>query len=211
MVLRPVGDLPPSVYWVRRLLVVGALLLSVAVIWWLWPNGGDETSSTAAESSASPTVTETPTESVTAEPTETDSDKNEKKKSNKPECDDKDIEVTVSTDAETYAPEELPEITFTVENVSNDTCSRDVGQGANELQVTSGGSQVWSSDDCSPGGDEDLDNLKPGDRFVQTVTWARTASAEGCPTPEEPASAGAYQVIARNLDRISEPAAFDLE
>jgi hypothetical protein len=210
VVLRPVGDLPPSVYWVRRLLVVVALLIVVAVIWWRWPSGSDETSSTAAESSSSssPTVTATPTESSTPEPTETKTNKN---KSNKPECDDKDIEVTVATDAEVYPPEELPEITFTVENVSNSTCSRDVGQAANELQVTSGGSQVWSSDDCSPGGDEDLDNLKPGERFVQTVTWARTESAEGCPTPQEAVSAGAYQVIARNLDLISEPAAFELE
>jgi hypothetical protein len=102
-------------------------------------------------------------------------------------------------------------VTFTVENVSDETCSRDVGSDANELRVTSGGTQVWSSDDCSPGGDVELDNLKPGDQFVQTVTWARVQSSEGCPTPQEDAPTGTYQVIARNGDLLSEPAVFVLE
>jgi hypothetical protein len=119
--------------------------------------------------------------------------------------------VTVATDAETYAADQQPEITFEVENVSEDACSRDIGQAANELQVTSGGSQVWSSDDCNPGGAEELDNLKPGDRFVQTVTWARVQSSEGCPTPQDAAPVGTYQVIARNGDVLSEPTAFVLE
>jgi len=70
---------------------------------------------------------------------------------------------------------------------------------------------VWSSDDCNPGGEEELDDLKSGDRFVQTVTWARVQSSEGCPTPQDAASAGTYQVIARNGDVLSEPAAFVLE
>ena len=77
--------------------------------------------------------------------------------------------------------------------------------------MTSGGSQVWSSDDCNPGGDEDVEDLKPGDRFVQTVTWARVESSEGCPTPQDAASEGTYQVIARNGDLLSEPAVFVLE
>ncbi len=119
--------------------------------------------------------------------------------------------MTVETDSETYSPEQQPSITFTVENVWNDTCVRDIGQAANELQITSGGTQVWSSDDCNPGGEEDLDTLKPGDRFVQTVTWPRVQSSEGCPTPQEEASSGSYQVLARNGDVLSEPAAFTLQ
>ena len=42
-------------------------------------------------------------------------------------------------------------------------------------------------------------------------TWPRIESAEGCPTPEQDAAPGTYQVIARNGDVLSEPAVFSLE
>ena len=210
MALRPIGDLPPSVYWVRRLMLLGVIVVIVALVWWLWPNGDDGTESTAAEPTQSATVSETP--SATSSPSPTDTQTSQQTTSpTTPRCRDADIEVTVATSAETYPADAQPEITLTVENVSEEACSRDIGQAANELQVTSGGSQVWSSDDCNPGGEEDLDNLKPADRFVQTVTWARVQSSEGCPTPQDAAPAGTYQVIGRNGDVLSEPVAFDLE
>jgi hypothetical protein len=209
VVLRPVGDLPPGVYWVRRLVLLGALLVVVVLVWWRWPSGGDDTSATGGEPTPTPTVSSSP---LTSSPTPTASEtKKDTTKSNKPPCEDSAIEVKVSTDAETYAADVQPAITFSVENVSDKTCSRDIGQGANELQITSGGAQVWSSDDCNPGGEQAVDNLKPGDRFVQTVTWPRIESAEGCPTPQQDAPPGTYQVIARNGDVLSEPAAFTLE
>jgi hypothetical protein len=199
---------------VRRLIVLLAVLDAGVVVWWLWPSGGDDTSSSAGDSSATPTSSSSPTtSSPTASSPEpsTSKTKSDQTQPAKPVCDDSAIEVTVSTDAEIYASDEQPAITFSVENVSDKTCSRDIGQGANELQITSGGAQVWSSDDCNPGGEEAVDNLKPGDRFVQTVTWPRIESAEGCPTPQQDAPPGTYQVIARNGEVISEPAAFSLE
>lgn len=209
MALRPVGDQPPGVYWIRRGLVLGALLLLVAVVWWIWPNGGDGTEQATANPTPSPTasVTSSDTTSATPKPTRTKEPKDELLAP----CDDSAIEVTVASDAETYPASRQPSFTFAVENVSDEACSRDVGQAANELRVTSGGSQVWSSDDCNPGGDSDRTNLDPGDRFVQTVSWPRVQSAGGCPTPQEAASPGTYQVIARSLEILSEPAVFVLE
>ncbi len=209
MVLQPVGDQPPGVYWIRRGLLLVALLVVVAIVWWIWPSGGDDTEQLNANPTPSPTVSVTPSDtgSATPKPSKTKPTKAELL----PPCEDSAIDVTVSTDAETYAADRQPSFTFTLENVSKDGCSRDVGQAANELRVTSGGTQVWSSDDCSPGGDVDPKNLDPGDRFVQTVNWPKVQSAPGCPTPQEAASAGAYQVVARNLEKFSEPAVFTLE
>ena len=209
MVLRPVGDLPPSVYWVRRLVVLLVVVVGLALVWWVWPGGSDDASPSGADTSPTPT----PTVSITAstpEPSKTKTNQ-ESTKPAEPECDDEAITVTVSTNAESYSANQRPDLTFTVENVSDETCSRDVGADANELRVTSGGTQVWSSDDCSPGGEAQFDTLKPGDRFVQTVSWDRQQSSEGCPTPQEPAEAGTYQVVARNGDVLSEPAVFVLE
>jgi hypothetical protein len=207
VVLRPVGDQPPSVYWVRRGLMAVVVLVVVGLAWWLWPSGD----SPAQDTSAPATVSTSPSPTDSSSPTPTPSKTKKKEPKLKPACPDSAIEVTVSADAETYPAGQNPSFTFVVENVSDQTCSREVGQAANELKVTSGGAQVWSSDDCSPGGPGDPTNLAPADRFVQTVTWPRVKSAEGCPTPEESADPGSYQVVARNLEVLSEPAVFTLE
>lgn len=208
MVLRPVGDQPASVYWVRRGLVLLVVLLVVAVAWWLWPSG-DDAVPTTAEPTPTPTATTSPSSSETPTPEKTKTKK--PKPDLAPACADSDIDVTVSVDAETYPPDRRPSFTLAVENVSDETCSRDVGQAANELRVTSGGAQVWSSDDCNPGGAEDPVDLDPEERFVQTVSWERVPSSEGCPTGQSEVDAGTYQVVARNGDVLSEPAVFVLE
>jgi hypothetical protein len=209
VVLRPVGDQPPGVYWIRRGLVLAGLVVLVALVWWIWPSGGDETAPTSANPTPTPTASVTPSDTASSSP------KASKTKASKeellPPCADSAIEVTVVTDAETYPADRQPSFTLAVENVSGEACSRDVGQAANELRVTSGGTQVWSSDDCNPGGGADETNLDPRDRFVQTVSWPKVQSAEGCPTPQESAAVGTYQVVARNLDLLSEPAVFVLE
>lgn len=206
MVLRPVGDQPPSVYWVRRGLLAVVVVVVVAIVWWLWPSGADTTETTASD----PSPSASPTDTASASPTPSKT-KKKPKEDLEPACSDDAIEVTVSANAETYAADRNPSFTFAVENVSKNACSRDVGQLANELRVTSGGVVVWSSDDCNPGGAVDRSNLGPGDRFVQSVNWARVKSAEGCPTPEEAAGPGTYQVLARNGDLLSEPVAFELQ
>jgi hypothetical protein len=211
VVLRPVGPLPPGAYWFRRLLLVVVVVLLLAIAWWFLGRGSgaeDPAAATPTPSATSSSPTPTTTQSEKSKPTKT---KTKSTAAEAPECADKDIEVSVATDAEAYAPSELPTFTLTVENVSDETCSRDVGPAALELRVSSGGSRVWSSDDCNPGGDPRLKVLGPQDRFVQSVQWGRTLSQEGCPTPQESAEPGTYQVVARNQERFSDPAAFVLE
>jgi cytoskeletal protein RodZ len=211
VVLRPVGDLPPSVYWVRRLVVLAVLVLVVLVVWWLWPGGGDNTSPTGSDQPTSlPTASPTPTPTPTPSPTESRT-KQSSTPTDEPLCPDSAIEVTVRTNAKSYPANALPDITLSVTNVSDESCSRDVGQASNELQITSGGAQVWSSDDCSPGGGADFQTLAPGDSWAQTVTWPKVQSSEGCPSPAESVSAGTYQVLARNGELLSEPVAFTLQ
>ena len=158
-----------------------------------------------------PSPSVSPTDTASASPAPSKTKKKKPKVKLEPACADSAIDVTVATDTETYPADVDPAFTFTVENVSQKACSRDVGQAANELRVTSGGARVWSSDDCNPGGAAERSNLEPGDRFVQTVSWARVKSAEGCPTPEDAADPGTYQVVARNGEVTSEPVAFELQ
>jgi hypothetical protein len=214
VVLRPVGRLSPRVYWFRRLLV---LLVVVVVLWagyrWLGPSADPAVPDTAAATpTATPTVTAT---SPSPSPAETSAGPTESPTRTAtpgaPDCRDRDLSLTVSTDAESYAEGVQPEFTLTVANESEATCVRDLGQQALELRVSSGGVRIWSSDDCNPDGPSDPTRLRPGDPFVQSVSWSRLASQPGCPADEPAADPGQYQVIARNLDLLSEPAVFTLE
>ena len=203
--MRPVGPHSPGVYWFRRLLVLVVVLLVIALVWWLFfkDDGSEPAAPVAAPTTSSPTPSPTPTPTKTRTPKTTEPAA--------PLCEDDAIEVTVETDETSYPPDQEPTFTLAVKNTSAKACSRDVGQSALELRVSSGGQLVWSSDHCNPGGEERIQTLEPDDRFVQSVEWARATSAEGCPTPADSAEAGDYQVVARNLEIISEPAAFTLQ
>lgn len=213
MVLRPVGPLPPGAYWLRRLFLLLVVIVVVAFFWWLFHRGSGND---AGATDATPPVTESPsvTPTVTSTGTATSSPKATKTKSKSAKtapCADRDIKVTVATNSRSYAADELPSFTLTIENVGDSACSRDVGPQALELRVSSGGSKIWSSDDCNPSTVTRVKDFNPGDRFVQAVQWDRDLSEPGCPTPQKPAPAGDYQVLARDLEVFSEPAPFVLQ
>lgn len=213
MVLRPVGPLSPGVYWFRRLLV---LLLALAVAWlgWRWLGPGDDGGASAGPTptptvtSSTPSPTPTPTPTPTKKPSKTTGPTTSPAL---PTCANGDVTVAVSTDAETYPTGVEPRFTLSVTNESKQPCLRDLGPAALELRVSSGGARIWSSDDCSSNTGSEPTQLAPGTPFTETVSWARQSSQPGCPSGEPAADPGTYQVIARNLGLISDPAVFTLE
>lgn len=215
MVLRPVGPQSPGVYWFRRVLV---LLVVLAVGWLgyrlLWP-AGDGGGSAAPGTSPTPTVSVTgPTPTVSATPTRTAKPTKSATASTTPAlptCANSAVTVAVTTDAESYPAGVEPRFTLTVTNQSDQPCLRDLGSAALELRVSSGGARIWSSDDCNDNTGSKPTPLEPGTPFTQSVSWARQASQPGCPSGEPVADPGTYQVIARNLGVISDPAVFTLE
>jgi hypothetical protein len=210
VVIRPVGPAPPSVYWVRRLLVLVVVLALVALVWWLLSGSGNDAAPSGTTAPAETTsAVATPTPSTSPEPTKSKKQTTAAPKA--PPCDDADIEVVATTDLTAYPPNANPTFTLAVENTSDAACLRDIGQEALELRVSSGGAKIWSSDDCSPGGAVKETVLEPAEPFVQALTWGRQLSEAGCPTPLEPAPAGDYQLVGRNLDVLSEPDAFTLQ
>ncbi len=219
--LRPVGSLPPGVYWFRRLLVAAMVLVVLLAGWWLVggrggssptgasspgpssgssgsqsPHSSATSSSPAATQSATTTATSTPTHS--ASPTAT------------PLCATSAIHVLAETDLGAYAPTVEPRFTLQVTNAGTTPCRRDLGQSAVELVVMQGSTHIWSSDDCNPGGGSAIVTLRAGQTFSTTVVWSRQTSKPGCPAGLPKAAAGVYQLLARNLTLTSAPAAFTL-
>lgn len=213
--LRPVGPQPARVYWVRRLLVAVVVLGLVAVLWAWWggrSSGDDVVAEPNPSGSAAPTEPGSGSPTPSAEPSGTTTETGSPSTPASKECDDSEIAVTVRTDRPTYTPEQNPNFAIIVTNTGTRTCERNVGQDALELTVrTAKGDAVWSSDDCSPGGDPQVKALAPGEAVDEVVNWPRRTSKPGCPSPAGTAEAGQYQLTGRAGTASSTPVDFTLQ
>ncbi len=219
--MRPVGPLPARVYWVRRAIIAALALLVLLAASWVWgAASGDDpeevalpvTSSPAASpsDSASPAGSSSPSASNSPSPTASASPSPTASKSEAKVCADSVIAVTAKSDRTTYASGQNPKFTLTITNTSKKTCTRDVGQKANELFVKQGDTLIWSSDHCAPGGSAKVVSLPAGQSYVTGVAWSRTESSKGCPKNPDDAPPGTYALTGRNLTVVSKPQAFAL-
>lgn len=208
MISRPVGPLPPAVYWRRRVVLLLVVLAALFVLGRVFGGGaaaeqaadpppGTETdpfadlllSPSPTDRSAMPTVRASPSVSVlpSASPSRTVVTA----------CRPAAVQVTVRTDARSYASETRPKFMLEFGNVSRSACRYDVGPKALELIVNSGGDRIWSSDDCNSSTQSRIATLAPGKRRGVAVVWARDRSAPGCPDDRPNARPGTYVVTAR--------------
>ncbi len=206
--MHPNGPEPPSVYWVRRAAIAVVLLTVVVGAWWLFGavlgGGGDDTPvvdvSAAAEGVEDPLSPDaTPAAVEPAVPSEPVA------------CPDSVIQVNATTDASTYRVGSKPRLTLSITNTGDLACIRDVGPKANELEITSGGYHVWSSDDCNASNKSKETVLEPGQTVASSITWSGRLTQKGCPDGEgAKAKAGRYDVQGRNGKVKSDPTPFAL-
>jgi hypothetical protein len=211
--LHPVGPLPAGAYWFRRTVIaVVVLLLVVGGSLWFFGGGSSKTAGgTHPSSGTTPTGTPTPTPTSTPTPTVSHTPSATTTPTPITLCSDSVIKVVALTDATTYPAGSKPHLTVSVTNTGKVACKRDIGQGAMNLLITSGAARVWSSDDCSPGGQPAVNTLKAGQVFTSTVVWTRTISRVGCPTGQPAAAPGTYTLITKNLTIRSAPVTFVLK
>jgi len=202
--MHPSGPEPPSVYWVRRVAILVVLITVVVGIWWLFgaltgsstPTSTEATPAPTASTAVDPAAAATAAPVVPAEPVA---------------CPDSVIVVEATTDASTYRVGEKPKLTLTITNTGDVPCIRDVGPKANELEITSGGYHVWSSDDCNASGKSKEAVLEPGQKVASSITWTGRLTQKGCPDGEgAKAKAGRYDLEGRNGKVRSEQTPFAL-
>ncbi|ASF10429.1 hypothetical protein NBRGN_025_00030 [Nocardia brasiliensis NBRC 14402] len=222
--LEPNGPLPPEIYWRRRALAIGALVVALALVIWLVltvSRGGDspgDSKPVAAGSSTSvPSKTadpSTPKPSGSAEssaPPATSA----APASNEPaagQCPDQSLAIKISVDQPTYRVGEQPNFRMVITNISSTQCQRDMNSAQIQASVLSldGQRRFWTSSDCSPVDESNARNLKPGEQALFTVRWSGTTSQQGCVGERVPVPAGAYQVVAQFGSLHSAPEPFNL-
>lgn len=207
--MTPSGPESPLVYWIRRGAVLLVFITALALVWWLFGalRGGDGDSTPTSAESASPSASATAEASATASPTASSAP------AEPTDCSNAAITVDAAADAKTFTVGESPKLTVTITNAGDVACLRDVGPKANELEITSGGYHVWSSDDCNASNKSKVVTLKPGETYAASITWNGRISQKGCPDDGEgaEAKAGRYEVVGRNGKVTSDGTPFALK
>ncbi|MEU0151128.1 hypothetical protein [Micromonospora fulviviridis] len=231
-----VGPLPPTVYWRRRAVVLGAVLLFLIVLVYSCSGTDRNTGGSAGGVSPSNTAAPAPTGSLltprSTSPSPTPGDSgggsgtgngsgtnngggtgtNDGGAPAAPvaddgTCADSEIRVTPVALPATAQRGTVVTLRLKIKNISERTCSRDVGADLQELYIKAGANRIWSSDTCGTGKGSDVQSFTPNFERSYELGWngkLDNSCANGVANGGF-APIGTYQVFARVGTKLSEP------
>jgi len=176
--LRPIGSLSPAVYWRRRLLFVGAVLLTVLTVYVLFISGGDKKKPAGAQTSG-----HTPTKRTSAPPAVP--------------CVPSVLSIAAQTQAKRYQVGQQPELEIQVTNTGQAPCVANLSDSEIELLVYNGESRVWGSHDCQVQPGASPLTLTPRQSVRRSIRWTGLSSQPHCAGHRQRVGAGNYTLRAR--------------
>lgn len=199
----PVGPEKPVVYWRRRALVLGALLVVVLVVVLIVVGRGSGATSAAPSASASAgagsgagassagsagsgsgssrSAAPKPAASASAPATKPAA-------ADGSTCTKDQIVLTPVLDKSAYGPTEDPKIAMSIKNSGANSCHLDLGSAQQVLTISSGEEQYWSSKDCQTGGTNQDVTIKSGQTLTTpAIAWDRTRSSTSTCDSSRPA------------------------
>lgn len=216
------GPEKPKVYWVRRLLFLGAIISTLILI---FSTIRGALSESAASTNALPTpsatalseVTETaepPTEVPPSSPSANTSTPSDPAATTSAAteigtCSDDQISLAVTIDPQNPKVSQSTKLTMRVTNISTNPCLRDVGSGVNEITIISGPALIWSTDHCNTSTATDVRTLAPNVPVSFTATWDGMQTSKGCIMRNQ-ATSGTYWAHTRNASKNSDGVRFVL-
>lgn len=230
-VTRPVGPLPPRVYWVRRFALLVVLVLVVVLVSVVVravtgsdapagdPPGAQSTAGAADDEGTADDAPASDADDEAAADPDTDADEPSSapvvaesaasEGAATPECTKADIALALRSDASTYRAGADPVFTLDVTNAGEAPCLVDVTADSRELLIVSGPARVWSSADCVDP-DARLLLLGPGQVDSQELTWTRERSDEKCSLKDVEAQPGTYRAAVSLLGQSTDELVFVL-
>jgi hypothetical protein len=209
--LRPVGPLPASVYWVRRALVLAliglATWLVLSVLPFGKPGSGDAAPPATPATPATPAAPERPVSTSAATPTpkatpsaakpkpkSTPKPKPKPKPTGTPTCPDS--VVSIASDAKTSpSPAGKPVlIEVELENTASVACRVTVDSRTLRITVSSGQDRIWTTEHCTDAINPGPFTLQPGKVRTLGIVWMGERSKKGCPRGQQKALPGYYAV-----------------
>jgi hypothetical protein len=229
--LRPIGHLPPSVYWVRRALL-GVLLLVLVVVL-LRVLGGDPkpAASTGPLSTPTPATTLSVRSSIAGPPgTSSSGDSGststsvgtpggtptpgaDTRSTTAPRradgrCTGTSVQVSVVPVARRVSAGRPLNVQVNLSTNRADGCAATIDPGQLVVTVTSGKDRIWSTAHCGRAIPRATLALSAGKPSTTTVTWDGRRSAANCPANQSMARPGTYVVQATYAGQASTEQAF---
>lgn len=200
----PVGPQPPSVYWRRRLVLLGSIgLLVILMTITVKIATSDGSAPTAAGGGQTTPAVITPVASgsqshSSAPPTRSHTTTSTTKSSSPaaPPCDAKNLAVAAVSTQSTYHVGDQPVLELQVTNTGPQPCVQDLADKQVELKVYNGESRVWGSHDCQiqPGTNERTLAVDTPVRVA--ITWSGLSSQPHCAGTRQRVGAGTYTLYA---------------
>lgn len=192
--------LPARVYWVRRavlllalVLVVGAGATVVSLV-----GGGDDEATTAAGDTAAPakaTPSASPTRRATPKPVPVRRGKAADRAPSGP-CLARNVAVRGADDAVTGGS--ATGLTLELRSTAG-TCTFEASARSLVVRITSGDDRIWSSQDCPRSLPEESVIVRDNRWVTYRMEWSGQRSAEGCPRGTAWAEGGYYHLTSATL------------
>ena len=192
--LHPVGSEPEGVYWMRRAVVVAAVLAVLVAGFFLFrPQGGDPVTAVPA-STGSVTPTASPTDTpATPTPTPTPT--------GPIVCDANTATMSLAGYQKVKQGAKQP-FKIVITNTGKVNCVLDLSSTNFGLEVTSGSDRIWSTADCAKWVPAKKTTLKPNKTHEFSVEWGLVRSSAGCKTSKDVVKPGTYVGTATFADSL---------
>jgi len=175
-----VGPLGPRVYWIRRAVLSGAVLVVIIVIA-VSCSGGGSTKTPPAHKTTPKAKNSSPAAQVSA-------------------CGPTALTLTLSTDSETYTSGQAPKLMGVFANTSSTACTLAVAAATEIWTVKSGSATVWTTQGCTSSKPGKTITIQPGATKTRSIFWPGHLLASGCGSGAV-ATAGTYTLSA-TLDGV---------
>ena len=209
----PVGNRPPSVYWRRRIMVIGSvvLLLVLLVLTVRAVTGNDDGTPVADGSSGSTTSpsatpgTSSSVGSTSPKPSSSSASSSASSSKSSPpasstappaRCAARDLAVQAVVAQKSYKVGAQPVVELQVTNTGAKPCVQDLADRQVVLMVYNGESRVWGSHDCDIQAGTAVRTLLVDSPVRVSITWSGRTSQAGCKGTRQRVGAGTYTLYA---------------
>lgn len=210
----PVGSRPPSVYWRRRIMLFGSLVLLVLLIVLTLravaggngaPAANGSTTGSGAPTATSPSSGQSTSSqagttpggsSAKPSPTPQSSGKPSSAAVAAARCRSADLGVQAVVAKKAYKVGDEPMVELEVTNTGATPCVQDLADRQIELKVYNGESRVWASHDCEIQAGTDDRTLAVNRPVRVSITWSGLTSQPKCAGTRQRVGAGTYTLYA---------------
>jgi hypothetical protein len=161
-VWRPVGPRDPRVYWVRRAVVLAAIVIVIVLVLVLTSGGGSKKpAANKPKPSPTPSVSTSLPVQVVA-------------------CDPGAIKLVLSTDSDSYTSGEKPKLTGVFSNPTTVACTLASSTSREHWTITSGPDTVWTTQGCTKTTPAKQVKLSAGGTKTVSIFWNGDRLEPGC-------------------------------